>query len=96
LSSAGLGAIAEASVSGTVGQADKYRIEVNNDIISVALNGTDTAQYTIPDPATVHFPLPWDQRRSRYGATEPTFIGLQSCSNYSYATAFRNIRATVL
>ena len=75
---------------------NKYRIEVNNDVIQVALNGTDTAQYTIPDPATVHFPPPWDQRRGRYGTTEPTFIGLQSYSNYSYTTAFRNIRATVL
>jgi hypothetical protein len=75
---------------------NKYRIEVNNDVIKVALNGADTAQYTIPDPATVHFPLPWDQRRGHYGASEPTFIGLQSYSNYSYTTAFRNIRATAL
>jgi hypothetical protein len=45
---------------------------------------------------TVHFPPPWDQRRGRYPAGEPTFIGLQSYSNYSYTTAFRNIRATVL
>jgi Domain of Unknown Function (DUF1080)/GMC oxidoreductase len=75
---------------------NKYRIEVNNDVISVALNGTDTAQYSIPDPATVHFPAPWDQRRGRYPASEPTFIGLQSYSNYSYTTAFRNIRVTAL
>jgi len=26
----------------------------------------------------------------------PTFVGLQSYSNYSYTTAFRNIRITVL
>jgi hypothetical protein len=75
---------------------NKYRIEVNNDVIKVALNGADTAQYTIPDPATVHFPPPWDQRRGHYGASEPTFIGLQSYSNYSYTTAFKNIRATAL
>jgi hypothetical protein len=75
---------------------NKYRIEVNNDVIKVALNGTDASQYTIPDPATVHFPPPWDQRRGHYGASEPTFIGLQSYSNYSYTTAFRNIRATAL
>jgi len=75
---------------------NKYRIEVNNDIIKVALNGTDTAQYTILDPATVHFPAPWDQYSGRYPAGEPTFVGLQSSSNYSYTTAFRNIRATVL
>jgi hypothetical protein len=73
-----------------------YRIEVNNDVISVALNGTDTAQYTIPDPAMAQFPAPWDPHRGRFPAAEPTFIGLQSYSNYSYTTAFRNIRATVL
>jgi hypothetical protein len=44
----------------------------------------------------VHFPSPWDLRRGRYPANEPTFIGLQSYSNYSYTTAFRNIRVTVL
>jgi Domain of Unknown Function (DUF1080)/GMC oxidoreductase len=75
---------------------NKYRIEVNNDVISVALNGTDTAQYTIPDPAVAQFPAPWDPHRGRYPAAEPTFIGLQSYSNYSYTTAFRNIRVTAL
>jgi hypothetical protein len=59
---------------------NQYRIEVNNNVIKVALNGTNTAQYTIPDPATVNFPPPWDQRRGRYPASEPTFIGLQSYS----------------
>jgi Domain of Unknown Function (DUF1080)/GMC oxidoreductase len=75
---------------------NQYRIEVNNNVIRVTLNNTNTAQYTIPDPAAVHFPPPWDQSRGRYPATEPTFIGLQSYSNYSYTTAFRNIRVTVL
>jgi hypothetical protein len=75
---------------------NQYRIEVNNDAIRVALNGNNTAQYSIPDPAAVHFPPPWDQHRGRYPATEPTFVGLQSYSNYSYTTAFRNIRVTAL
>ena len=75
---------------------NQYRIEVNNNVIKVALNGTNTAVYTIPDPATVHFPAPWDQSRGRYPATEPTFIGLQSYSNYSDTTGFRNIRVTVI
>ena len=75
---------------------NQYRIEVNNNVIKVALNGTNTAQYTIPDPVRVNFPPPWDQHRGRYPASEPTFIGLQSYSNYSYTTAFRNMRATVL
>lgn len=75
---------------------NQYRIEVSNDVIKVALNGTNTAQYTIPNPAVVHFPAPYDQNRGRFPATEPTFVGLQSYSNYSYTTAFRNIRVTVL
>jgi len=75
---------------------NQYRIEVNANVISVTLNGASTAQYTIPDPAVVHFPPPWDQSRGRYPATEPTFIGLQSYSNYSYTTGFRNIRVTVV
>ena len=75
---------------------NQYRIEVNNDVIRVALNGIDTAKYTIPDPAVAQFPLPWDPSRGRYPATESTFIGLQSYSNYSYTTAFRNIRAAVI
>jgi len=75
---------------------NQYRIEVSNNVIKVALNGTNTAKYTIPDPAVVHFPAPYDQNRGRFPAAEPTFVGLQSYSNYSYTTAFRNIRATVL
>jgi len=75
---------------------NQYRIEVNNSVIRVTLNGTNTAQYTIPDPATTRFPSPWDQSRGRYPASEPTFIGLQSYSNYSYTTAFRNVRVTAL
>ena len=68
-----------------VGTWNSYRIEVQGDAITVALNGTDTARYTNTDP-----------NRGRFSAVEPTFIGLQSYSNYSYTTAFRNIRATVL
>jgi hypothetical protein len=75
---------------------NQYRIEVKNNVIGVALNGTSTARYTIPDPAAVRFPPPWDKNRGRYPAAEPTFIGLQSYSNYSYTTAFRNIRVTAL
>lgn len=75
---------------------NQYRIEVKNDVVKLALNGTKTAQCTIPDPAAVHFPLPWDQHRGRYPATEPTFIGLQSNSNYSCTTVSRNIRVTAL
>jgi hypothetical protein len=75
---------------------NQYRIEVSSNAIKVALNGTNTAQYTIPDPAVVHFPPPYDQNRGRFPATEPTFVGLQSYSNYSYTTGFRNIRVTVL
>ena len=62
-----------------------YRIQVLNDVITVNLNGTDTAKYTNPDP-----------NRGRFSGTQPTFVGLQSYSNYSYTTAFKNIRATVL
>lgn len=75
---------------------NQYRIEVSNNVIKVALNGANTAKYTIPDPAVVHFPAPYDQNRGRFSTTEPTFVGLQSYSNYSYTTAFRNIRITVL
>ncbi len=73
---------------------NSYRIEVANQVIKVRLNGADTARYTIPDPAAVHFPPPYDPSRGRFPAAEPTFIGLQSYSNYGYTTAFRNIRAT--
>lgn len=75
---------------------NQYRIEVSNNVIKVALNGANTARYTIPDPAVVHFPAPYDQSRGRFPATEPTFVGLQSYSNYGYTTAFRNIRVTTL
>ncbi len=75
---------------------NQYRIEASNNVIKVKLNGVSTAQYTIPDPAAVHFPSPYDPSRGRFPASEPTFIGLQSYSNYSYSTAFRNIRITVL
>jgi hypothetical protein len=62
-----------------------YAIEVSSDVIRVKLNGTDTAKYTNAQPG-----------RGRFSATEPTFIGLQSYSNYSYTTAFRNLQVTVL
>jgi hypothetical protein len=75
---------------------NQYRIEVSSNVITVALNGVNTSKYTIPDPAVIHFPLPYDQSRGRYPATEPTYVGLQSYSNYGYTTAFRNIRVTVL
>jgi hypothetical protein len=75
---------------------NQYRIEISSNVIKVVLNGINTAQYTIPDPAVLHFPAPYDQNRGRFPVTEPTFIGLQSYSNYSYTTAFRNIRVTVL
>jgi hypothetical protein len=64
---------------------NRYRIEVQGDVITVSLNGVNTAKYTNTDP-----------NRGRFSAAEPTFIGLQSYSNYSYTTAFRNIRVTVL
>jgi len=64
---------------------NQYRIEIRGDVITVNLNGVDTAQYTNPDAA-----------RGRFSPTEPTFIGLQSYSNYSFTTGFRNIRVTVL
>jgi choline dehydrogenase-like flavoprotein len=64
---------------------NQYRIEIRGDVITVNLNGVDTAQYTNTDAA-----------RGRFSPTEPTFIGLQSYSNYSFTTGFRNIRVTVL
>jgi choline dehydrogenase-like flavoprotein len=64
---------------------NQYRIEVQGDVITVNLNGVDTAQYTNPDP-----------NRGRFSPTEATFVGLQSYSNYGFTTAFRNIRVTVL
>jgi hypothetical protein len=68
-----------------VGSWNAYKIEVKGDVISVNLNGTDTAKYTNTDP-----------KRGRFSSTEPTLVGLQSYSNYSYTTGFRNIRITVL
>jgi choline dehydrogenase-like flavoprotein len=62
---------------------NQYRIDVRGDVFSVNLNGTDTAQYTNTDP-----------HRGR--ANGPTYVGLQSPSNYSYPAAFRNIRITAL
>ena len=64
---------------------NSYRIEVNGDVITVSLNGIPTAKYTNTYP-----------NRGRFSAVEPTFIGLQSYSNYSFTTAFRNISVTVL
>jgi Domain of Unknown Function (DUF1080) len=64
---------------------NQYRIEVQGDVIAVNLNGVDTCRYTNPDP-----------NRGRFSLTEPTFVGLQAYSNYTYTTAFRNIRITVL
>jgi hypothetical protein len=64
---------------------NQYRIEVQGDVITVNLNGVDTARYTNPD-----------LNRGRFSPTEATFVGLQSYSNYGFTTAFRNIRVTVL
>jgi len=64
---------------------NSYRIDVQGDVIAVNLNGVDTARYTNTDP-----------NRGRFAAGEPTFVGLQSYSNYSFTTAFRNIRITVI
>ena len=64
---------------------NQYRIEVQGDVITVNLNGVDTARYTNPDP-----------NRGRFSPAEPTFVGLQAYSNYAYTTAFRNVRITVL
>ena len=49
------------------------------------LNGTDTARYTNTQAGC-----------GRFSPAEPTFVGLQSYSNYSFTTAFRNLRVTVL
>jgi hypothetical protein len=62
-----------------------YSIDVEGDVIRVNLNGTDTARYTNTESG-----------RGQFSATEPTFIGLQSYSNYSFTTAFRNLQVTVL
>jgi hypothetical protein len=63
---------------------NRYKIDVQGDVITVNLNGTNTSRYTNTDP-----------QRGRFSATEPTFVGLQSYSNYSYTIGFRNIRVTV-
>jgi len=62
---------------------NQYRIEVQGDVFTVNLNGIDTAKYTNTDP-------------NRGRANGPTHVGLQAYSNYSYPTAFRNIRITAL
>ena len=64
---------------------NQYRVEVQGDVITVNLNGVDTAKYTNTDP-----------NRGRFSPIEPTFVGLQAYSNYSFSTAFRNVRVTVL
>jgi hypothetical protein len=48
------------------------------------LNGTDTARYTNTQVG-----------RGQFSPTEPTFVGLQSYSNYSFTTAFLNLKITV-
>ncbi len=76
---------------------NQYRIEVVNDVISVNLNGgANTAQFTIPGPGGAGFPPPYAPSRGLFNAAASTFVGLQSYSNYSDTTAFRNIRVTVL
>jgi hypothetical protein len=62
---------------------NQYRIEVRGDVFTVNLNGIDTAKYTNTDPG-------------RGRASGPTYIGFEAYSNYSYPTAFRNIRITAL
>jgi hypothetical protein len=62
-----------------------YIIVVQGDVITVNLNGVNTAHYANTDP-----------NRGQFVPAEPTFVGLQSYSNYSFTTAFRNIRITVL
>jgi len=64
---------------------NQYRIEVRADVITVNLNGFDTAKYTNTDA-----------NRDRFSAQKPTFIGLQSYSNYGFTAAFRGVHVTVL
>jgi hypothetical protein len=64
---------------------NQYRIDVQGNVIMVNLNGVNTCKYTNTDAS-----------RGQFSTTEPTFIGLQSYSNYSFTVAFRNIRVTVL
>jgi hypothetical protein len=73
-----------------VGQWNQYRIDVAARSITVQLNGNPTAKYTIANAG--YTPI---DNRGQFLANMPTFVGLQSYSNYSYTTAFRNIRATV-
>ena len=61
-----------------------YIIDVQGDVIRVNLNGTDSARYTNTQVG-----------RGQFSPTEPTFVGLQSYSNYSFTTAFRNLKITV-
>jgi len=62
-----------------------YKIQVHGDVFKVNLNGTDTCKYTNKEV-----------NRGRFSATEPTFVGLQSYANYSFTTAFKNLKITVL
>ena len=62
-----------------------YSIDVQGNVIRVNLNGTDTAKYTNTQSG-----------RGQFSTSDPTFIGLQSYSNYSFTTAFRNLQVTVL
>lgn len=52
---------------------NQYAIEVQGDVVRVVLNGINTARYTDTDP-----------NRGRFSAAEPTFVGLQSYSSYSF------------
>jgi len=80
-----------------VGGWNAYQIDVVNDVITVVLNGAPTARFTIPvTSAGNSWPVPYAANRGRFSPTEPTFIGLQSYSNYSFTTGFRNIKMTVL
>ncbi len=64
---------------------NQYKIEVQGNVVTVNLNGVNTCKYTNTDAS-----------RGQFSATEPTFIGLQSYSNYGFPTAFRNVRVTAL
>jgi hypothetical protein len=64
---------------------NQYKIEVQGNVVTVELNGVRTCKYTNTDASP-----------GQFSPTEPTFSGLQSYSNYSFPTAFRNIRVTVL
>ena len=64
---------------------NQLRIEVRGSVFTVSLNGVDTARFTNTDP-----------NRGQFSPAQPAFVGLQSYSNYSYTTAFRNVRVTAL